>query len=193
MDMRRVSHRIKKHWLTNPALAVFVAVFAYTVVCAQPPPELSEYDLKTAFLYQFTLYVQWPADQLGAASEPLVFGVVGADEIASNLRQLTTGTVQGHPIEVRELEPGADVSGLHVLFIADAEEANSAAMLRAAVADSVLTVTENTSSLPASSVINFALLDGKVRFDVSLTNAQAADLEISSRLLQIARSVAGRP
>jgi len=193
MDMRRVFQRINKHWLTSRAFAVFVALFVYTVVYAQPPPELSEYDLKTAFLYQFTLYVQWPAEQLGAASEPLVFGVVGANEIASNLRQLTTSSVQGHPIEVRELEPGADVNGVHVLFIAEAEEANAAAMLRAAVADSVLTVTENRSSLPANSVINFALLDGKVRFDVSLTNAQTADLEISSRLLQIARSVTGRP
>jgi hypothetical protein len=175
------------------ALAALLAILAVAVTFAQGPAELSEYDLKTAFLYQFTLYVQWPDERLGATSEPLVFGVVGAGEIATNLRQLTASNVQGHPIEVRELAPGADISGLHVLFVAEDQEANSAAMLQAALADSILAVTENDTTLPENSVINFALVDGKVRFDVSLTNAQMANLEISSRLLQIARSVAGRP
>ncbi|MES2626928.1 MAG: YfiR family protein [Pseudomonadota bacterium] len=188
-----VFHSNKKRKLLGHAFVLLAMLLAVVAVDAQTPGELSEYDLKTAFLYQFTLYVEWPADQLGPANQPLVFGVVGANEIANNLKQLTTDNVQGHPIEVRELEPGADVSGLHVLFVAQSQQAQSAAMLQAAAADSILAVTENGSGLLPNSVINFALVDGKVRFDVSLTNAQAADLEISSRLLQIARSVAGRP
>ena len=193
MDMLKIFHRTKKRSRLKRLFVAAITALLFAAVYAQTPGELSEYDLKTAFLYQFTLYVQWPANQLGAASEPLVFGVVGANEIANNLRQLTTNTVQGHPVEVRELAPGADVSDLHVLFVAEDQEANAANMLRAAMANSVLTVTENDTTLPENSVINFALLDGKVRFDVSLTNAKAADLEISSRLLQIARSVAGTP
>src|SRR5688500_13353130 len=122
MAMRRVSHKNKRHWPLKRALAILVTVLAAAVVYAQTPGELSEYDLKTAFLYQFTLYVQWPTERLGVASEPLVFGVVGADEIATNLKQLTASNVQGHPIEVRELAPGADISGLHVLFVAEDEE-----------------------------------------------------------------------
>lgn len=192
MVMRSIHRNNKLRWL-NKVLAVVISVLAGVMVYAQTPGQLSEYDLKTAFLYQFTLYVQWPDDQLGPESEPLVFGVLGADELAVNLKQLTAGNVQGHPIVVRQLTPYADVSGLHVLFIAAGEESNAAEMVRAAVADSVLVVTESTSGLPENSVINFAIVDGKVRFDVSLTNAQTARLEISSRLLQIARSVAGRP
>ncbi len=192
MAMRRTLHRTTR-CLPRQGLALLIAACAVAIAYAQTPAELSEYDLKTAFLYQFTLYVEWPAERLGATNEPLVFGVVGADEMANNLQQLTASNVQGHPIEVRELAPGADVSDLHVLFVTKEQEANSAGMLRAAVANSVLAVTENASGLPQNSVINFALVDGKVRFDVSLTNAQTADLEISSRLLQIARSVAGQP
>jgi hypothetical protein len=173
--------------------ALLVVVFAFAIVYAQTPGELSEYDLKTAFLYQFTLYVEWPVTRLRNTSEPLVFGVVGTREMANNLQQLTASNVQGHPIEVRELAPGDDVSDLHVLFVTKEQEANSTAMLRDATAHSVLAVTENTNGLPEYSVINFALVDGKVRFDVSLTNAQMAKLGISSRLLQIARSVAGTP
>jgi hypothetical protein len=192
MDMSRAFHSTMRCRIRQ-GLALLVAGLVFAMSHAQTPGELSEYDLKTAFLYQFTLYVEWPAGRLGAAGEPLVFGVVGSDEMANNLQQLTASNVQGHPIEVRELAPGADVSDLHVLFVTKEQEANCADMLRDAAANSVLAVTENTSGLPQNSVINFALVDGKVRFDVSLTNAQMADLEISSRLLQIARSVAGRP
>jgi hypothetical protein len=192
MAMRRTLPGTTRRPLRQ-GLALLVAAFAVAVAYAQTPGELSEYDLKTAFLYQFTLYVEWPAERLGATNEPLVFGVVGTDEMANNLQQLTASNVQGHPIEVRELAPGADVSDLHVLFVTKEQEANAAGMLRDAIANSVLAVTENTGGLPENSVINFALVDGKVRFDISLTNAQTADLEISSRLLQIARSVAGQP
>lgn len=191
MNMRSFFQRTKRR---RPGqILALVAALVFAAVHAQTPGELSEYDLKTAFLYQFTLYVEWPAERLGAADDPLVFGVVGADEMANNLQQLTASNVQGHPIEVRELAPGADVSGLHVLFVTKEEEANSAAMMGQAAANSVLIVTENADGLPPNSIINFALVDGKVRFDVSLTNAEIAGLEISSRLLQIARSVAGRP
>jgi hypothetical protein len=192
MDMPRACHRPTRCRIRQ-GLALLVAGLVFAVSYAQTPGELSEYDLKTAFLYQFTLYVEWPPERLGAANEPLVFGVVGANEMANNLQQLTASNVQGHPIQVRELAPGADVSDLHVLFVTKDQEANCADMLRDAAANSVLAVTENTNGLPENSVINFALVDGKVRFDVSLTNAQMADLEISSRLLQIARSVAGQP
>lgn len=192
MNMPSAFRRMIRHFAAR-TFALLIAAFAFAMVHAQTPGELSEYDLKTAFLYQFTLYVQWPATRLRDTSEPLVFGVVGTNEMASNLQQLTASNVQGHPIEVRELAPGDDVSDLHVLFVTKEQEANAAAMLRDAAANSVLAVTENAGGLPENSVINFALVDGKVRFDVSLTNAQMANLGISSRLLQIARSVAGRP
>ena len=49
-------------------VAVLLMACVFVVVYAQTPGELSEYDLKTAFLYQFTLYVQWPTEQLGPAT-----------------------------------------------------------------------------------------------------------------------------
>jgi hypothetical protein len=190
--MLNAFHRITRRFATR-AFALLVIALVFGWVHAQTPGELSEYDLKTAFLYQFTLYVQWPTTRLRNASDPLVFGVVGTQEMASNLQQLTASNVQGHPIEVRQLAPGDDVSGLHVLFVTKDQEANATDMLRDAAANSVLAVTENSDGMPEYSIINFALEDGKVRFDVSLTNAQMAMLGISSRLLQIARSVAGQP
>ena len=38
-------------------------------------------------------------------------------------------------------------------------------------------------------MINFVLVDNKVRFDVALAPAEAAGLKISSRLLSVARRV----
>jgi hypothetical protein len=57
----------------------------------------------------------------------------------------------------------------------------------------VLTVTESDPTSTPSSVINFIVIDDKVRFDITLEPADQGNLKISSRLLAVARKVIGRP
>lgn len=155
--------------------------------------QASEYDLKAAFLYQFTSYVSWPEDALDPDAA-LLFGVVGAPELADNLARLANApNGEGRSIEVRRMNAGDDPAGLHVLFVAGRQSRAAATMLQAAQQHAVLTVTEDDAPRPQYSVINFEILDGKVRFDISLDNARASDLTISARLLQVALRVLGAP
>lgn len=153
----------------------------------------SEYDLKSAFLFQFASYVEWPAAKFADASQPLIFGVIGAEEVAANLRQLADVPIAGgRHIEVRNVQPGDDIANLHALFVAQASGSGTEEMLMQAVQASVLTVTE-ADQRPRNSVINFELVDGKVRFDVSLPAARNTGLQVSSRLLQVAVRVLEQP
>ena len=70
---------------------------------------------------------------------------------------------------------------------------NAERLLGRAHDQAVLTVTEEARESASASVINFEVLDGMVRFDVSLTAAQTAGLGISARLLQVAARVTGEP
>jgi hypothetical protein len=50
-------------------------------------------------------------------------------------------------------------------------------------------VTESADGLRNGSVINFIIVDGQVRFEVSLEAAQRRNLRLSSRLLSVAHTV----
>jgi len=62
------------------------------------------------------------------------------------------------------------------------------AILRAAP-QNALVVTEWEHALKQGSVINFVIVDGQVRFEISLETAQRRNIRMSSRLLSVAHSV----
>lgn len=171
-------------------LVLLLGACAVAQVRAQAGP--SEYDLKAAFVYQFLAYVTWP-DSPNPASGPLRIGVVGASELADNLAALASNQgASARAIEIRRLAPDADPRDLHVLFVAAGFSGAAAAQLQTAVDNAVLTVTEDLPR-PSDSMINFEVIDSKVRFDVALGLARQSGLDVSARLLQVALRVLEQP
>lgn len=152
-----------------------------------------EYQIKAAFLLKFPAYVEWPKDVFPNETDPLIFGVVDSTEMYESLQAVAAGQLlAGRSIEVRQLRPDMSVSGVNVLFIGGTGQ--SAAVTLSAVAGlPVLTVTDSSDEQPTGSMINFAIVDDRVRFDVTLAATEHAGLKLSSRLLQVARKVVGAP
>jgi len=185
---------------TRAAVRVFgacvlaaAAVLAMGPACAQSEAQ-SEYRVKAAFLYKFGSYVEWPDRTFPSPDSPLTIGVIGADALADELAQIVSGrSVNGRPVQVRRLRAGESMAGLQVLFIGRADGGRLGEILAAAKGRSLLTVTESEDALQLGSVINFVVVDDKVRFDVALPPADLGSLKISSRLLAVARKVVSRP
>lgn len=145
--------------------------------------------VKAGFLYKFLGYVDFPSGPLDPGA-PYVVGVVGAEDIAAELTRLTAGRlVNNHAVVVRKMQGGDAGGGLHLLFIGAAEGADEAALVKAAQQAGVLTVTESATGIESGSVINFRLVDERVRFEVSLAAADKGRLKLSSRLLSVAYAV----
>lgn len=144
--------------------------------------------VKAAFLYKFLGYAEFPPGAFDGAGAPLVIGVVGADDIAAELTRIVAGrSVGGRPIVVRVLREQDLAQPAHLLFVAGPDEARSARLLRASPA--LLTVTECDGGLVAGGVINFTIVDERVRFDVALDAAEKKNVKLSSRLLVVANRV----
>lgn len=157
---------------------------------AQADAAVAEYQVKAAYLYKFLDFVEWPAPSFESAKSPFVIGVIGADALAAELEVLITRRrVENRPAVVRRLRPGEAVDGLHVLFVGRAAGARVPTLLASAAKQPVLVVTEFDEGLAAGGVINFVLVDKRVRFDVALRSAEAREIKISSRLLGVARRV----
>ncbi|WP_162253045.1 YfiR family protein [Duganella sp. Root1480D1] len=141
-----------------------------------------ERSVKAAFLYKFLGYMEFPADP----GPTLVVGVLGAEDVAAELAQITNGrNVGNRSISVRKLGEGDTLTGLNLLFIGG-DAALPEAAQRTAEKNGTVIVTERDGGLQNGSVINFRLVDERVRFEVSLPAAERCNVRLSSRLLSVA-------
>ena len=181
--------RCWRSWRGLAALTCVVAA-ALAPAHAQNAPSVSERGVKAAFVYKFLGYIEWPANAFPQGDSPIVVGVIGGDEIAGELADAVRGRAVGpRPVEVRRLRAGDPLTGLNAVFIGASERARLATIARAALARNILVITESEDALDQGSVINLVLIDGRVRFEVSLEAAERAGLKLSSRMLAVAHLV----
>ena len=149
-----------------------------------------ERSVKAAFLYKFLGYAEFPPASFATPSTPLTIGVVGADALAAELTRIVAGrTAQARPIVVKTLRENEAVAGVHLLFVGGEDGARLRAILNSGVPPRMLVVTESDNGLQPGSVINFKIVEERVRFDVSLEAATRNSVKLSSRLLTVANHV----
>lgn len=174
------------------ARTLLVAAGACAGTSSYPQDAPSEYALKAAFVYQFLSYVTWP-DGNASADGRIHIGVVGAQELVDNLQTIAESPEGSlRMIDISRLELDGDARDLQVLFVGTAFTDGADLLLQGAVANAVLTVTEELPR-PANSIINFEIIDNRVRFDIDLALAREHGMDISARLLQVALRVLDQP
>lgn len=150
--------------------------------------------VKAAFIYKFVDYVEWPDTAFAQPNTPVTIAVIGADTVAAELAQVVEGRkVNERAVIVKRLKPGESLSGVHILFVGSGAVAQPAPLLQAARPLSILTVTETEGVLAQGSVINFIVVDRRVRFEISRDSASKNKLRLSSRLLAVAQHVVEGP
>ena len=175
------------------ALSILVAAGIAGPCAAQSDAQTAEYRVKAAFLYKFGGYVEWPQGVFAKPDSPIAIGVIGADALAEELARIVAGrTINGRPVTVRKLRPGEAVASLHVLFVGRSDSSRLADILAAAKGQPLLTVTESEEALELGSMINFVVVEDKVRFDIAPPPSESSNLKISARLLGVARKVVSK-
>lgn len=180
--------------LVRLLIAFLIAIQGVTAHASAADPAQVAAEIKAAYLYKFGNYVDWPAVAFKDASSPIRIGVSGEQRLADILRQMVAGrTVNGREMEVQYLHVGDPVEGLHILFIGGVERARPADILAATRGRPILTVTDSEEAFAMGSMINFVLVDGRLRFDIAPRSKDPGGLRISSRLLSTARKVVPGP
>jgi hypothetical protein len=145
--------------------------------------------VKAAFLYKFLGYTDFPPGAFADAATPLTIGVIGADDLAIELARVVAGrNVNNRAVEVRELRESDAAARVHLLFVGGGDTQRVGRVVHQA-SGAMLVVTECEHGLQLGSVINFRIIDERVRFDVSLDAAERNGIKLSSRLLTVANRV----
>jgi len=148
----------------------------------------SEYQVKAAFLLNFTKFVEWPASAFEDARSPISICIFGDDPFDGALNQLVEGElVNSRKVVVQKIRRTPAPKSCQVLFVGSAEKAVS--KLLSASGPAVLTVGEGDGFLRDGGMIAFVLDSRRVRFEINQTAAAGAGLTMSSRLLSVAKAV----
>ncbi len=159
-----------------------------SIVAAEDSPQVLEQKVKAAFLFKFGGYVEWPDSVFSGKDAPLVIGVTGADALAEELSLVVAGrTMNGRQVSIRRIAGGESLANLHVLFVGRPEIGRLGELT--AQARPVLTVTDIEKGLAQGSIINFVVVDKRVRFEVALDAAKRSGLKIGAPLLSVAMHV----
>lgn len=178
---------IRRSWcvlLISIAAWLSMAAFA---IAASSVDEPSEYAVKAAFLFKFGAFVEWPAGTFENASAPLVIGIVGQDPFGAALDKIAANhTIAGRPVTIVRDQQIGQIENENILFISQSEKERMAPILSNLKGKKVLTVSEFEHP---DVIIRFVIENDKVRFDINLAQANRAGIQLSSKLLSVARNV----
>jgi len=168
-------------------MVIFLIAVPNPVRGAEPVAE--EYQVKGAFLLNFTKFVDWPPQVFQGPGDPIAICIVGQNPFGPLLDRAARETVVGNrTVSVRQVADGQQTSQCQIVFVGASERKRWRALLEALQGRSVLSVGESEGFLANGGVVNFKLEGDRVRIEISTAAADRAGLHISAKLLNLAQS-----
>lgn len=147
--------------------------------------DLPEYRLKAAFLYNFALFTEWPAE----VGTPLNVCIHGPDPFGKDIDELQGKAVGARSIAVQRKAAGESLGGCQIVFVAPQAIGGLPRVLDGVRGRPVLTVADSSGAARQGVMLNMAVAQNRIAFEANLQAARAAGLNLSSKLLRLATDV----
>jgi len=140
--------------------------------------------LKAEVIYRALMFIGWPPGR-EASGRALRVCTLGEGRVDQALQALQGRPIRQLSVEVKRLARPEQAGDCQLLYVAA-----PAAALKAVLADApVLVVSDATGMLEQGAMLNLQIEDGRIVFDIELDAARRAGLDISTKLLRLARFV----
>lgn len=174
---------------SGPAI-VFCAVASSSFAQNQ----VSEYDVKAAYLFNFGKFVRYAPSEAVIKRQSFDLCIIGENPLANTLDELAANEhLDGKPARVLRFKTVSEARECAIAYISGSEGARIGADLDALRGQAVLTVSDAGSFLQHGGMVQFITVGNHVRFAVNLDAVRKAQLSLSSELLKVAISVNGEP
>jgi hypothetical protein len=171
------------------ALAAGLMAVSVRTIVAQ---DATEPALKSALVFNFAKFTNWPQDALPRSAN-LVACVVGSEDVGEALQKAVKNRpLDGHAIAVsnRDLrDPHPSFRSCHVLYITGRDPKLFERLLTDLRGAPILTIVDVDDPTVSAGIAKVFVENGRMRFQVDNGLARQGRLEISSRLLSLATVV----
>jgi len=172
------------------AFALFTVIFllciAIVVTDTDAEQQPGEYEVKAAFIYNFPQFVTWPPNVMGTH---INICVIGDDPFGTALDSTEEQTLGNKKMVISRLSEPRHLKECHILFISKTEKKRLSQIFNTLKGTSTLIVGDTEGFAQQGVIINFYLVDYKVRLEINEDAARRANLKISSKLLKLSRIV----
>lgn len=184
----KASARNRLQWKPAWSLVATCGLWIAAWSCAWADDLYPEDSVKAAFILRFASYVEWPDELPGDRN--LVIAVLGSGAVAQSLQNQIGGRpLLNRTVQIRRISSIQNAGDARILYVGGDRRADLRILLASLAGRGVLVVTSENHALEAGSTINLLVADHRMRFEVSLEAARAANLRISSELLSLAARV----
>jgi hypothetical protein len=150
------------------------------------PGELA---VKTAFVYNFIKFVEWP--QTALRTKTIRLCVLDGEGSSVLFSDLDGQEVVGRHLTVSPVQDPSEASVCDILFITAAPSIRLNSMLDAVAGHPILTIGDTAGYGRQGIMINMYLENKRVRFEINVERARSSGLRISTKLLNLAGKVYG--
>ena len=153
-------------------------------------PAPTENEVRAAFLYNFIKFASWPQKAFTDSREPIVIGIIGHDPFGNLLDSMVKDrTIQSRKLMIRRYPRIEDYADCHVLYIGFNEKRYQVAILQHLNGKPVLTIGAREGFTRLGGMINFVTIQNQVGFEINLDAVEKSNLEISAKLLKLAKII----
>ncbi|MDD5275862.1 MAG: YfiR family protein [Methylovulum sp.] len=147
--------------------------------------ESVEYKIKAGYLYNFTKFIDWPADNYKTFN----LCILGTDPFGSLIDPIEEREVFGRPIKLFRLNNGYSftpnkLAYCHIFFIGEPSATPP-------TLHNQLTVGESPGFAQHGGMIGFINQDGRIKLQINLAAIKQSGLKISAKLLEVADIIDG--
>jgi hypothetical protein len=167
------------------ALALLLGTFGSGGAMAQALSANSETALKVAFIYNFTLFTEWPAE----VGSTLNLCVAGRDPFGQALDILQGKMAAGRTLVLHRKNVDDSLAKCQVVFIAPSAMSSLPRLLEGLADSPTLTIADSPGAVSRGVALNMNVVNNKVTFEANLQAVHGARLNLSSKLLRLATGV----
>lgn len=174
-----------------PALARWACTLMALLLALVSPRAwaVEEDELKAAIVFNILLFVEWPAEALPVSGLPLVLCVGPGAVLNPALKSLQGKPLNKTRLEVRDTEPGAVSPSCHAMFVEAQDGMHAATPARPGTLPNLLVISDDAALPSPAAAVILRRVGNRVAFDVNLHAARLAHLQLSSKLLRLAKVV----
>ncbi len=176
-------------WRPQFAIACLLVLESLGFVSSAGAGEFDEYAVKAAYLYNFAKFVEWPADAFVSPTAPLAICIVGENLFGGALESLSGKLVERRPVEIKVLPTAVGLERCHIVFMGRTEQGRFKSLLLKLANLPILTVSDVTNFTQEGGMIGLVEAEQRIRFNINLSIARQANLNLSSQLLKLAITV----
>lgn len=143
---------------------------------------------KAMLTLSFIRYMGWSE---AARQGDFVIGVIKDRELADWLKTQSEGKKFGFQnVVIKMFKSPQEAEDCQVLYVSrNVSYSRNAASLLDKVGKDTLVITEEEGSIKNGSMINFVVRDGKLRFELSKSNAAISNIQFSQKLLDMTAAI----